>query len=407
MLRSVVTTGSYTIDKYSRSYPSPLVRTQSQDLGATQPDWQHFSNPVITLTLDVKKSMDNIFESVRLRVLWNMDMGHDRVEREVTMEDLDLLSFSQTPSQIHPGQGPPLKAVYRGAVVGIRYQYPFSAPATSPASYRRFQVNFSSASDAAQFIEAIRPVCPCKENSGPPAPPASTNRPPIPPLAPMQPLPAHTALTRYNTSAVQGSSMPPPSVGALKSETQGSSQELPTTVPRFPPHMSSDLSLAPSSDPAPPTPVPALPSSYPAPSLGSSQLVPDACLSQITGQSGSGITAPSSSLPALSQLPSTVSTLAPEPTPPTSTATQRDDELEKQAREAFLESLREVPELYSLTRRELENLVSVVVREPGFPKLVGSHLFIRSLFSSSRCLRAGIGSVTERITLFTLSPCFR
>ncbi|KAH9953471.1 hypothetical protein BGW80DRAFT_1517668, partial [Lactifluus volemus] len=33
-------------------------------------------------------------------------------------------------------------------------------------------------------------------------------------------------------------------------------------------------------------------------------------------------------------------------------------------REAFLESLREVPELYSLTRPELENLVSVVVREP-------------------------------------------
>jgi hypothetical protein len=85
MLRSVVTTGSYTIAKYSRSYPSPLVRTQTEDLGATQPDWQHFSNPVITLTLDVKKSMDNNFESVRLRVSWNMDMGHDGVEREVTM----------------------------------------------------------------------------------------------------------------------------------------------------------------------------------------------------------------------------------------------------------------------------------------------------------------------------------
>ncbi|KAF8267853.1 hypothetical protein EI94DRAFT_1264992 [Lactarius quietus] len=108
----------------------------------------------------------------------------------------------------------------------------------------------------------------------------------------------------------------------------------------------------------------------PGTSLGSSQLVPDACLSQITGLSGSGITAPSSSLPALSQLPSTVATLVPEPTPPTFTVTQRDDESEKQAREAFLESLREVPELYSLTRREIENLVSVVVREPGFPKLL-------------------------------------
>ncbi len=150
MLRSVVTTGSYTIEKYSRSYPSPLVQTRSQDSGAAQPEWQHFSNPVITLTLEVKKSMDNNFESVCLRVLWKMDMGHDGAEREITMvrvdggayihlsnlycqEDLDLLSFSGTSSQVYSGQGPPLKAVYRGAVVGIRYQYPLSAPANSPA----------------------------------------------------------------------------------------------------------------------------------------------------------------------------------------------------------------------------------------------------------------------------------
>ncbi|KAH9040743.1 hypothetical protein EDB85DRAFT_71029 [Lactarius pseudohatsudake] len=365
MLRSVVTTGSYAIDKYSRSYPSPLVRTQSQNSGAAQPEWQHFSNPVITLMLDVKKSMDNNFESVRLRVSWNMDMGHDGVEREVTMEDLDLLSFSGTPSQIHSGQGPPLKAVYRGAVVGIRYQCPFSTPATSPASYRRFQVNFASASDATQFIDAIRPVCPCKETAGPPAPPIPTNRPLVPPAAPMQPLPARSTLAQYHTSAVQRPSMLPPSiVSTLKSDTQGSSQEL----PRFPPHSGSDLSLAlSSSDPAPAVALP-----HPTPSLGydrSSHLAlpPDARSSQLTAQSGSA--APS--LPALSQPTSTAATLAPQPTPPPpSTATQRDDEPEKRAREAFLESLREAPELYSLSRRELENLVSVVVREPGFPRLL-------------------------------------
>ncbi|KAI9463606.1 hypothetical protein BJY52DRAFT_924053 [Lactarius psammicola] len=355
MLHSVVTTGSYPIEKYSRSYPSPLVRTLSQGLGASQPEWQHFSNPVITLTLDVKKTMEHNFESVRLRVLWNMNVGHDGVEREITMEDLDLLSFSGTPSQVHPGQGPPLKAVYRGAVVGIRYQYPFSAPATSPASYRRFQVNFASASDAAQFIDAIRPVCPCKENAGPLAPPTLTNGPPVP-----------TAMPRP--------SMLPPSlstVGTFKSETQGSSQDLSQKVPRFPPHSSSDLSLAPSSsDPAPPAPPYQY---YPPPGLGCdessrppSSLVPDTRSSQLPPCSGSA--APS--LPASSQLTSTAATLAPQPTPLTATATQRDDESEGRAHEAFLESLREVPGLYSLTRRELENLVSVVVREPGFPRLL-------------------------------------
>jgi hypothetical protein len=52
--------------------------------------------------------------------------------------------------------------------------------------------------------------------------------------------------------------------------------------------------------------------------------------------------------------------------------------------EAFLDSLREEDtELYNLTRQELENLVSVVVREKGFPKLVG-FFSIWCFFSLSR-----------------------
>jgi hypothetical protein len=86
MLRSTVTTGSYILEKYSRSYPSNVpARSQSQDLTAGQPEWQHFANPVISLTLEVKKCMDNKFESVRLRILWNMNVGHDGTPREITM----------------------------------------------------------------------------------------------------------------------------------------------------------------------------------------------------------------------------------------------------------------------------------------------------------------------------------
>jgi hypothetical protein len=48
--------------------------------------------------------------------------------------------------------------------------------------------------------------------------------------------------------------------------------------------------------------------------------------------------------------------------------------------EAFIDSLREEDsELYNLTRQELENLVSVVVREKGFPKLVGFAFFSMKL----------------------------
>ena len=36
-------------------------------------EWQHFTNPVIRLVLDVKTSSSAEIESVRLRILWHMN----------------------------------------------------------------------------------------------------------------------------------------------------------------------------------------------------------------------------------------------------------------------------------------------------------------------------------------------
>lgn len=78
----------------------------------------------------------------------------------------------------------------------------------------------------------------------------------------------------------------------------------------------------------------------------------------------------SSSLPPSSQPTSSAATLV-APQPSWSSSSRGNEEEGGKTREAFLESLREAaPELYGLTRPELENLVSVVVREPGFPRLV-------------------------------------
>jgi hypothetical protein len=96
MLRSTITTGSYILEKYSRSYPSHVSaqsQSQSQDLAVRQPEWQHFANPVISLTLDVKKSMDDSFESVRLRILWNMGTEHDGIPREITMVRTKMAAY--------------------------------------------------------------------------------------------------------------------------------------------------------------------------------------------------------------------------------------------------------------------------------------------------------------------------
>ena len=87
MLPSTINTGSYIIEKYSRSNPLHVsAPTQSQGLTTGQPEWEHFAHPSMSLTLDVKKSMDNTYESVRLRIIWNnMNKGRDGTLGEVIM----------------------------------------------------------------------------------------------------------------------------------------------------------------------------------------------------------------------------------------------------------------------------------------------------------------------------------
>lgn len=87
MLPSTINTGSYVIEKYSRCNPSHVsAPIQSQGLTTGQPEWEHFAHPNMSLTLDVKKSLGNTYESVRLRIIWNnMNKGRDGKLGEVIM----------------------------------------------------------------------------------------------------------------------------------------------------------------------------------------------------------------------------------------------------------------------------------------------------------------------------------
>lgn len=66
MAYSTTATSSYSLSKYSRSYP-----TGAQ----TYADWQHFTNPEIRLVLDVERGNNSKLQGVRLRVLWHMQDG--------------------------------------------------------------------------------------------------------------------------------------------------------------------------------------------------------------------------------------------------------------------------------------------------------------------------------------------
>ena len=85
MSRSTTGTSSYILSKYSRSYPLAAkpkrtqIQTQTQPGLETTSEWQHFTNPVIRLVLDVKTSSSTEIESVRLRIMWhiNSDIEND------------------------------------------------------------------------------------------------------------------------------------------------------------------------------------------------------------------------------------------------------------------------------------------------------------------------------------------
>ncbi|KAF7437094.1 hypothetical protein PC9H_003928 [Pleurotus ostreatus] len=161
MAHSTTTTASHILTKYSKCYISGSSTQSSQVAGGGE--WQHFVNPVLELVLDIRKSrLNNELESVRLRILWNMDTSG--IKNEVLFEDLDLLAYSDIPASAQPMPSLPLKAVYRDAVVGIRYLYPIIATPDAQPAFRRFQITFASSNSALEFINSIRNVCPCKVN---------------------------------------------------------------------------------------------------------------------------------------------------------------------------------------------------------------------------------------------------
>jgi hypothetical protein len=66
---STISTSTYVISKYSRLYPPAAAPGDGE--------WQHFTNPIMQLVLDTKKSQDERLESVRIRVIWNIDVEKD------------------------------------------------------------------------------------------------------------------------------------------------------------------------------------------------------------------------------------------------------------------------------------------------------------------------------------------
>lgn len=81
MPHSTTGTTSFILAKYSRAYPSKRTaqRAQKEPQNGSEmaSEWQHFTNPTIRLVLDVKSTPDDGIESVRLRILWQINSEVD------------------------------------------------------------------------------------------------------------------------------------------------------------------------------------------------------------------------------------------------------------------------------------------------------------------------------------------
>jgi hypothetical protein len=66
MAHTTTARSTYSLVKYSRSYPAE---------NTSNADWQHFTNPILRLVLDVTRTDKSEIQSVRLRVIWTLQNG--------------------------------------------------------------------------------------------------------------------------------------------------------------------------------------------------------------------------------------------------------------------------------------------------------------------------------------------
>ncbi|KAG1799742.1 uncharacterized protein HD556DRAFT_1231134 [Suillus plorans] len=382
MAQFTTTSVSYPLAKYSRSYPtSSSLNSQNP---ATDAEWQHFVHPVINLYLDAKKSSAGDLVSVRFRVVWNFDSNTNSLgvdQREIILEDLDLLSFSSiSNSRTNSGQpdhGLPLRAVYRDAVVGIRYLHSKTADSTSQPVYRRIQITFTTATSAAQFIDAVRPVCPCRLNPQP--------QPPVPRIPTVATTGLLDDISRRGTIFPSVSQARPsmgetplrPVSAALPSGNPSSKSNVPTFAPSTPIRFT-PVSLSSSSTKTTSVAAPSHDSTFMAPPETPRMTIPQS--SQCQAPSGSISSTkgslPDSSQPSSSTRSTSSNTMPPPPLPPSVTRSLQSEnrslESHNSTRTQLVASLHDTPALHKLSHAELESIVAQVIREEGFVQLLAS-----------------------------------
>ena len=167
---TTVVTHHWQLEKYSRSRS---LSDSSAPPSAPPVEWDHYTQPRLALRLEAKYT--NTAHAVPNQLL--LQVTYDPLYRDRTpaaasapllLDSIDLASFSN-PQLAHatPKGQLPLKAVYRDAVLGLRYLV-LRSNHPAAAEFRRVQAKFTSTAERERFVDAIRvlvPVKPAAESS--------------------------------------------------------------------------------------------------------------------------------------------------------------------------------------------------------------------------------------------------
>jgi len=207
------------------------------------------------------------------------DPDRGGTQQPLLLDSLDLTSFSSRELRTAtPSDQLPLKAVYRDAVLGLRYlalsAHARSAPNRPQVEFRRLQAKFASAAERERFVDAVGALVPAKPAveaepasaaaapapaAAPPAakrpkvaPPPATSAKPVKPAKAAAPKKAPTPRSRKKQAQPAPPPPPPPAISTahvpptLSSPSPSPLAPAPhphpsSSAPRLPPHLSTLL----------------------------------------------------------------------------------------------------------------------------------------------------------------------
>ncbi|GAA5977146.1 hypothetical protein JCM10908_004873 [Rhodotorula pacifica] len=244
-------TQHWELEKYSRSRSNPLnLATTTSAVGSDQIEWDHYSQPRLALRLEstfdnssagggsssnassaslppplpTKMLLQVTYDPLyRDRPAASSNNGASSAAAPLLLDSIDLVSFSSREVRAATPQDQlPLKAVYRDAILGLRYlallQPAGHLQKRQAGEFRRVQAKFTSTAERERFVDAIRvlvPVKPAADSSSaaaPPPPPTKGKKrkskeqqvPPAPSLSVQPPFATPQSQAASSTAVTKG-----------------------------------------------------------------------------------------------------------------------------------------------------------------------------------------------------------